>query len=385
VNRTRQPERIETVIIGGGQAGLATGYFLQRRQRPFVILDGHQRVGDNWRKRWDSLRLFTPATLSHLPGMRQPRPSWGFATKDEFADYLESYARHFGFDVRSGAHVDGIERRGDGYLVRAGEQCFEADHVVLATGGYQEPKVPVFAPDLDPAIVQLHSSAYRNPGQLQTGPVLVVGAGNSGAEIALELAAAGHEAWMAGGKVPAFPVRPTSAPARIVMPVFFFAASRLLTMRTPVGRRMRPRVQEHAAPLIRVKPRDLDAAGVRRVLGRVVGVRDGRPELEDGTRCDVANVIWCTGFRTNFGWIDLPAFVSGELPEHDRGVLREEPGIYMVGQRFQHALSSSFIKGVGRDADHIARAIAKRAGERDRVAGRERRAAAAEVAGGTTR
>jgi putative flavoprotein involved in K+ transport len=255
-------------------------------------------------------------------------------------------------------------------VVTAGDQCFEADHVVLATGGYQEPKVPVYAPELAPGIVQLHSSAYRNPGQLQSGAVLVVGAGNSGAEIALELSA-GHEVWLAGSNVPVFPVRPTSVAARVLMPAFLFIATHLLTTKTPMGRRMRPRARDQAAPLIRVKPRDLVAAGIRRV-GRVAGVRDGRPELDDGTVLDVANVIWCTGFRTDFSWIDLPAFASGDEPEHQRGVLTEEPGIYMVGQKFQHALSSSFIGGVGRDADHIAGVIAKRARERQRASARER-------------
>lgn len=358
-------DRTETVIVGGGQAALATAYHLQRRRRPFVILDANDRTGDSWRQRWDSLHLFTPARLSHLPGVPLPGADWSFASKDQFADYLEDYATHFDFDIRHGARVHEIRRVGDRYLVTAGMRQFEADHVVFATGAYQEPKLPVFAPELDPGILQMHSSAYRNPAQLQPGAALVVGSGNSGAEIAIELAS-GREVTLASSKVPVFPVRPTGRAAHIVMPAFLFIAMHLLTTRTPMGRRMRPQSQHHAAPLIRVKPHDVAAAGVRQV-GRLAGVQEGRPRLEDGTVLDVASVIWCTGFRSDFSWIDLPAFAAGDEPLHERGVLTEEPGMYLVGHRFQYALASSFIGGVGRDAKHIADVIAERSSELNRL------------------
>ena len=361
VDGTRHSERIETVIIGGGQAGLAAAYHLQRRKRPFVVLEAGARVGDNWRKHWDSLRLFTPATLSYLPGMRYPRRGWTFPTKDEFAEYLERYASRFGLDVRTGMRVEGVTRHAGRYLVTAGAQSFEADYVVLATGAHREPKIPAFASALDPGIVQLHSSAYRNPDQLRAGAVLVVGAANSGSEIALELAAR-RDVWLSGRTAPVFPVRPHSVAARIVMRAFVFTATHLVTTKTPLGRRVRPYILANPAPLIRVKPQDLAAAGVRRV-SRVVGVHDGRPRLEDGSELDVANVVWCTGFQVDFSWIDLPACAAGGEPAHERGVLTDEPGMFMVGQLFQHALASTFIGGVGRDAEHVARVIERRTHE----------------------
>lgn len=364
IDGTRKTERVETVIIGGGQAGLSTAYHLQRRKRPFVVLEAHARVGDNWREHWDSLRLFTPATLSRLPGMRQTAGGWTFLTKDEFADHLERYAVRFGFDVRTGTRVEGVTRHAARYLITAGAHTYDADHVVLATGAHREPRVPAFAPAIDPRILQLHSTAYRNPDQLRAGPVLVVGAANSGSEIALDLAA-GREVWLAGREVPVFPVRPHTLAARVVMRAFFLIAAHVLTPRTPIGRRARPYIRANPAPLIRVKPQDLAAAGVQRV-GRVVGVREGRPHLEDGGEVDVANVIWCTGFQVDFSWIDLPACAAGGEPAHERGVWIAEPGMYMVGQLFQHALASTFIAGVGRDADHVARVIEKRARQRQR-------------------
>ena len=179
-------ERFETVIIGGGQAGLAVGYHLARRERSVVIVDANQRIGDSWRERWDSLRVFTPARYDALPGWSFPAPRWSYPTKDEVADYLESYATRFGLPVRSGIRVDALSREHDGYVVSSGPNRYQADNVVVATGGYQAPRIPVFARALDPSIVQFHSSQYRNPAQLRDGGVLVVGAGNSGAEIALE-------------------------------------------------------------------------------------------------------------------------------------------------------------------------------------------------------
>ena len=357
---TMRREAVETVIIGGGQAGLALAYELRQRGRRSVILNASNRVGDSWRERWDSLRLFTPAKLSHLPGMKQPRSAWSFATKDEFADYLEAYAREFDLDVRNGARAERIARHGDQYLVDAGDERLVADHVVLATGAYQEPKVPVFAPELKPTIRQLHSSAYRNPGQLEPGEVLVVGGGNSGAEIALDLAK-DHPVRLSG-VAPVFPVRPGSLPSKVVMPLFLFAATRLLTTRTPMGRRMRPQARNHAAPILRAKPRDLARAGVQRIP-RIAGVDGGLPITEDGERLDVRNVVWCTGFQSDFSWIDLPAFQSSEEPAHERGVILDEPGMYFIGQRFQYALASSFIGGVGRDAAYVAGVIDRRIAE----------------------
>ena len=190
-------EHFETVIIGGGQAGLSVGYHLARRDRRFVILDANQRIGDAWRERWDSLRLFTASRYDGLPGWPFPAPAWSFPTKDEVADYLEAYAARFDLPVRTGIRVDGLSREADRYVVAAGDRRFEADHVVVASGAYPRPRIPAFAPELDPGIVQLHSSEYRDPSQLQEGCVLVVGAANSGAEIALEVSR-GHRTWLSG-------------------------------------------------------------------------------------------------------------------------------------------------------------------------------------------
>jgi putative flavoprotein involved in K+ transport len=352
------PERFETVIVGGGQAGLATGYHLARHGRPFVILDAGERVGDPWRGRWDSLRLFSPARYSGLPGWAFPAAPWHYPAKDEVADYLEAYAARFELPVRTGVRVDRLTRPGDRYLVTAAGRRFEADNVVVATGPYARPRVPDFAPDLDAQILQLHSSRYRRPAQLRDGPVLVVGAANSGAEIALEVSAT-HPTWVSGPHPGSEPARAGGRVDRLTTPLLWFTLSRVLSVDNPVGRRLRPRLLTAAAPLARVRRRDLAAAGVER-LPRTVGVRDGLPLLEDGRVLEVASVVWCTGFRPDLSWVDLPVFDAGGQPRHDRGVVAAQPGLYFVGLVFLTAITSALIGGVGRDAGHVAAHIAGR-------------------------
>jgi putative flavoprotein involved in K+ transport len=355
----RQPERVQTVIIGGGQAGLSVGYHLARRGLPFVILEAKPRIGDTWRARWDSLRLFTPARYDGIAGLPFPAGPHSFPTKDEMADYLEGYAARFKLPVRTGVKVDRLSREGDRYVVAAGDLQFEADHVVVAMATYQRPRVPAFAAELDPGVTQLHSSDYRNLSQLRKGGVLIVGAGNSGSEIALESARAGHPTWMSGRDTGHVPFRIEGRAGRYVLPLLFrLVFHRVLTVDTPIGRKVRPQIVAKGAPLIRVKPRDLTAVGVARVP-RTVGIKNGLPMLEDGRVLEVANIVWCTGFHPGFSWIDLPALQDGE-PEHYRGVVAGEPGLYFVGLHFLYAMSSTMIHGVDRDAEHVARTIAER-------------------------
>ena len=358
-------ERIDTIVIGAGQAGLSVGYHLARRGVPFVILDAGERIGDQWRKRWDSLRLFTPARFSSLDGLPFPADADSFPTKDAMGDYLEAYARRFALPVRCGVRVERVSRLGERFLVIAGDQRFEADNVVVAMANYQRPRVPAFANELDPRIVQLHSFDYRNPAQFQEGAVLVVGAGNSGAEIALDAARA-HDTCVAGRDTGHVPFRIDGLAARLLLVrlVLRVVFHRILTVATPMGRKVRAKVLHEGGVLVRTKPRDLTAAGITRVP-RVAGVRNGLPLLEDGRVLDVANVVWCTGFHPGFSWIDLPVFGPDGEPQHDRGVVSSEPGLYFVGLHFLFAMSSVMIHGVGRDAERIADRISATRREAD--------------------
>jgi putative flavoprotein involved in K+ transport len=342
-------ETFDVVVIGGGQAGLATGFHLASRNLNFVILDAHLRVGEAWRKRWESLRLFTPARLDGLPATPFPDRASALPTKDEMATYLESYADRHKLPIRLGVRVDTLGREGQRYVLTAGTRRFEADQVVVATGGHPNPRRPDFAAELDQSILQMHSSDYRNPSQLQDGDVLVVGAGNSGAEIALD-AAQQHRVWLAG--------RPTGS----VSPVLYsrpswWLATRLITVNTPVGRRMSMQLRSKGTPLVRIREQDFAAAGITRVP-RVEGVEAGKPRLEGGRQLDVRNVVWCTGFKHDYGWIKRPAAAGGQMPSHERGVVPSEPGLYFMGLPFQFGHNSALIDGVGRDAEYVVSRIA---------------------------
>jgi putative flavoprotein involved in K+ transport len=355
----REPERLQTIVVGGGQAGLAVGYHLMRRDLPFLILDANKRTGDSWRERWDSLRLFSPRRYCGIAGAPFPGPPRSFPTKDEVADYLEAYAARYGLPIRNGVRVDRLARNGDRFTLSAGDQRFEADNVVVAMATHQVPWVPPFASAVHPDVLQLHGSDYRNPSQLHQGGVLVVGAGNSGAEIALEVAGS-HNTWLAGKDNGRVPFRVEGAAARFIfIPLMFrVVAHHALTVDTPVGRKKRPKILSKGAPLVRVEPEELAAMGVERAP-EVTGVRDRYPVLADGTTPEVRNIIWCTGFRPDHSWIHLPVFGDTE-PMHHRGIVASEPGLYFVGLFFLYAMSSGFLRGVSRDAEHVVKHIANR-------------------------
>jgi putative flavoprotein involved in K+ transport len=324
-------ERFDTVVVGAGAGGLAAGWHLRNAGRRFVILDGADRVGDGWRHRYDCLRLFTPARYCALPGASLPLPALAHPTKDDVADYLEKYA--IGLPVRLGRRVtrhrvvDGRHRLDDD---------IEADQVIVATGASRRPNVPPFASELDGAIRQLHSDRYRRPSDLRPGPVLVVGAGTAGADIALDVASR-HETWLSGpptGRVPLRLVR--SATAR-----------RLYGL--PVPGPMRRRLLARGSPLVWQTEAALARAGVRRV-GRTVGTCDGQPMVQRERLLSVANVIWCTGYRPDFGWLEPSAIAPDGWPRHRRGVSTAVPGLGFVGLPFQRAFASGFLAGMAGDA-----------------------------------
>jgi putative flavoprotein involved in K+ transport len=336
-------ESLDTVVIGGGQAGLAMGYHLGRAGGSFVILDAGARVGESWRNRWDSLRLFTPAKYDGLPGMPFPGADFSFPTKDETAEYLERYARQFDLPVRLQTKVDSLARVDGHYEVTAGQRRFSAPRVVVATGAFHHPALPPYASQMRSSIRQMHSSSYRNPRQLPAGGVLVVGAGNSGAEIAIEASAAGRRVWMSGrdpGRIPADRLGRLFGGR-----LYWWVLSRLLSDDTPVGRSVKRKSLLHGSPWIRLKPDDVLRANVERVA---------RILLEDGRVLEPSSVVWATGYRPGFGWIALPIFDEHGYPVHDRGVVRGAPGLYFLGLHFQHALNSALLGGVGADARYLA-------------------------------
>jgi putative flavoprotein involved in K+ transport len=260
--------------------------------------------------------------------------------------------------VRLNARVDRLCKVDGRFRVETTRGAYEADQVVVAAASYQKPRVPEFASDLAADVVQMHSHEYRNSAQLPDGAVLLVGAGNSGAEIAMDLAQT-HEVYLSGRDVGHVPFNIEGFAGlklldRLVIRVLFH---RVLTMRTPMGRKFRSKMHGHGMPLIRTRPRQLERAGVRRI-GKITGVRRGRPVSEDGTEVACATVIWCTGFHSGFDWIDLPVLDEHGTPRHRFGKASDMEGLYFTGLPFQYAVSSPLVSGVGRDARRVADWIA---------------------------
>jgi putative flavoprotein involved in K+ transport len=358
-------EHTDVLIIGAGQSGLALGYQLQKRGRQALLVDRNDRIGDSWRNRWDSLKLYSPASRDGLPGLSFPAGRTAYPTKDEMADYLEGYAAHFDLPVRLGTTVESLTQEDGRFVVRAGASRIEAETVVVASGVFQKPHVPVFAGELDPTITQLHSREYRNLDQLQEGPVLVVGASHSGSDIAHE-AAAKHEVVLSGRDTGQIPASIESRRGRMVFRGLFFAGTHILTVDTPMGRKMRPHIRHGGAPLLRYRRSDLRRAGVERVLERTIGVQNGLPVLDGGRVLEVRNVVWCTGFRPDFGWIRLPLEIGEDgYPVQYRGA-STTPGLYFVGLPFLHSFASMLIGGVERDTERVADQIVS-AGDKRRT------------------
>lgn len=339
-----------TIVIGGGQAGLAAGYYLAQQDERFTILDENRRTGEAWRRRWDSLRLFTPSKFNGLPGLPFPGDDFYFPTKDEAAEYLEGYVQAFNLPVQHNVRVTQLARGAAGYQLSTNAGSMSARNVIIATGPYQRPSTPPFAREMDGEIQQMHSSAYCNPGQIAGQKILVVGAGNSGAEISLELARAGKQVWLAGADVGRIPADKLG---RVLggRP-YWWLISRVLSVNTPVGRKMMGKVIHHGAPLIRASLEEVSAAGIQRTP-RVSGVLEGQPRLDDGRSLAVDGIIWATGFRPDYGWIDVPVLDADGYPRHRRGVVDEAPGLYFVGLPFQTALSSALLGGVGEEARRV--------------------------------
>ena len=353
-------EHVETLIIGAGQAGLSTAQHLRLKGRSCLVVDGNDRVGDGWRRQWDTLKLYSPAKYDGLHGLPFPAPPWSFPGKDDVANYMETYAEHFDLPVRLRTRIDRLAAHGDGYAATIGDDTILADNVVVATGTFgRTPYIPDFADELDPMIMQLHSSEYRRPAQLREGPVLVVGGSHSGADIAYEVAT-DHPTILCGRDPGQIPTRLESPMFKVVFPMLLFVFKHVLTRRTPMGRKEMQNIRNHGGPMLRVKRSDLIARGVERLPERVVGVKDGLPVLDGGRVAEVVNVVWCTGFRQSYDWIDLPVFAEDGWPTEMRGVVDGSPGLYFAGLGFQYSAASMFIAGADRDAAFVADHIAQR-------------------------
>jgi putative flavoprotein involved in K+ transport len=337
---------LDVVVIGGGQAGLAMAWHLTRRGRRVVVLESGPELGHVWRDRWDSLKLFTPAQYSSLPGQPFPAPADTYPTRDQVADYMRTYAKAFDLPVALNARVTDLRRVRDSFEVRAGDDAYRARQAVVATGPFQVPFTPPPAEQLDPAVTQLHSTGYHNPQALPDGPVLVVGGGNSGLQIAEELAVAGRPVDLSIG------ARYPMLPQRLLGRDLFWWLTRLGLMRVSTNSRLGRRMRARGEFIIGTNRRRLQRAGVR-FRPRLIDARGHTARFADGSTLDVSTVIWATGFRPDYSWLHLPGVADDGRITHRRGVT-EVPGLYFLGLSWQHTRGSALLGFVHDDAAYLA-------------------------------
>ena len=345
----------DTIVIGAGQAGLAAGYFLSRTGRRFVLLESAAEIGESWRRRWDSLRLFTPNRYNALPGMAFPGERYALPNKDEVAAYLQAYAAHFNLPIRTATRVSSVERDGDRFTVRTADDDLACSSVVITTGAYQKPYIPEFASRLSKSILQIHSSAYRNPARLPDGDVLVVGAGNSGMQIALELASS-RQVWLSGRNTGTIPRR------LLGRDVYDWLWPTLMrpSVESWIGRRLTRGRMFTGDPVIGVNAREIERSTLKRTK-RAVDELNGRVLLEDGQMLpEISAIVWCTGFRPDFSWIRMPVFGADGYPQHRHGLVPAAAGLAFLGLRYQYRFNSALLGGVGADAKFVVSALQKR-------------------------
>ena len=343
---TAPSQTIDVIVIGGGQAGLAVAYHLSRQGADFLVLDAASETGESWRARWDSLQLFTPAQYDGLPGMPFPPRDGDYPGKDQVADYLRDYAARFALPVRLRCAVTCVEQVADGFVVHTSQGLLSTRQVVIATGPFQEPLVPGVAAGLSEDVVQLHTAEYRRPGDVPAGPVVVVGAGNSGRQIAEELAAT-HDVILAVGTAP------LQLPQRFLGRDLFWWLTRLGLMNKTIKSRLARRMRDRGDLIVGTPLRRLRRAGVQ-IQPRVVTIAGTQVSFQDGTSVRASSVVWATGFRPDYSWIDVPHVLDEEgNPRHDRGITAAR-GLAFVGLPWQHTRGSALLGFVQSDAAWVA-------------------------------
>ena len=338
----------DVVVVGAGQAGLAMGYFLKWQRRQFLITEAGS-IASAWRERWESLTLFTPRRYSGLPGLPFPGAPDGYPTRDEVVAYLEEYAERFELPVEEHAPVRSLTAEDGRFVLDVDGKAITADQVVVATGPFQTPYVPDVAERLAPEVFQTHATGYRKPADIPGGTVLVVGGGNTGFQIAKELSST-HEVVLAVGS------RQKPLPQRLLRRDLFWwlTKSRLFnaTVESRLGRRLKTR-----ETLIGSSPRELRRRYGVELKPRVVDANGRRVRFEDGSELEVDAVLWATGYRQDYSWIQLPVFDQDRRLRHRRGIT-DVPGLYFLGLTWQHTRGSALIGWVKDDAEFIAEQIA---------------------------
>ncbi len=339
--------REEVIIVGAGQAGLSMGYWLKRQQRSFLLLEAGPRIGESWRKRYDSLVLFTPRRYSALPDLAFPGDPEGRPTKDEMADYLQTYADHFALPIQLDTRVVDMEKHGETFLLQTTQDTYQAATVIVATGPFHHPRIPAFAPALSHEAQQLHAASYHNPSEIPPGPVLVVGAGDSGAHIAAELAHA-HPVSLAAAHPLYF------VPLTLLGKSLFWYLDHLRLLEVDGERSLGRWLKAQPEPVLGLELKQALRERQVQIRPRVTSAQGNVVQFADGSQAQVRTVIWATGYRQDFSWIRMPGLADEcSQPREQQGV-SSTPGLFFLGFPWQPSRGSALVGWVGKDARRLA-------------------------------
>jgi putative flavoprotein involved in K+ transport len=349
--RSSDAHREEVIIVGAGQAGLSMGYWLRKLQRSFLLLEAGPRIGESWRQRYDSLVLFTPRRYSALPGLALPGDPEGRPTKDELADYLHTYANHFALPIQMDTRVVDMQKHGEMFLLQTTQGTYQARTVIVATGPFHHPRIPAFASALSPQVEQLHSASYHNPSEIPPGPVLVVGAGDSGAHIAAELAQV-HPVLLAAAHPLYF------VPLTLLGKSLFWYLDRLRLLEVDGERSLGRWLKAQPEPVLGLELKQALQEGRVQIKPRATGADGNGVQFADGSQAQVRTVIWATGYRQDYSWIRIP----GALDEHGQPRAQQRvsitPGLFFLGFPWQPSRGSALVGWVGKDARRLAARLA---------------------------
>lgn len=340
---------LDTIVIGAGQAGLAMGYFLKKSNRTFLLLDKNKRIGDSWRNRYDSLILFTPRSHSALPGLQLLGDKHGYPTKDELADYLENYSNQFDIPVKLKTSVKSLSKiDGIFHVLTENSELYKAKNIVVASGPFQQPFYPKFSKEIPDEVFQIHAADYRNPGQLNEGSTVVVGGGNSGMQIAVELSP-DREVYLSLGKKPKY--LSYEILGKSIFWWFGVLGISKLTIDSKLGQLLK-----RNDPIIGTESKALIKSKRIKLLPRATGFKEDKM-IFGNQSFKPNNIIWATGYRPDYQWIHIPhIFDTYGNPIHNRGVT-SEPGLYFLGLSWQYRRGSALLLGVGDDAKYLVHQI----------------------------
>lgn len=337
----------DVIIVGAGQAGLAMGYYLKKRNLSFLILDKASEIGESWKERYDSLTLFTPRAYSSLPGLPLSGDQGKYPNKDEISDYLSDYAKTFSLPIEGNTYIEKLDRIEDALVLSTNRGDYRSKAVVVATGPFQVPTIPKFSNDLSNGILQLHSAEYKNPNQLEEGTTLVVGGGNSGAQIASEIADR-RQVYLSVGHSLRF------LPQDLWSKSIFWWFDKLGFLKANVNSKLGSFLKNMPDPIFGFELKDKIKQGKVTLKAKATLAEGSRVRFEDGSTIEVKNIIWCTGYHTDYSWINLPSIFDHKgLPIHERGMTSQK-GLYFLGMPWQYRRGSAILQGVGMDAKYIA-------------------------------